>query len=212
MSLAISFCTCHGIIMSADRCITTTLSDGKSFCATMSEQKLFISKNGYGFSYTGASTYKGKPASYWMDRFICYLDRSNLTLSQYLESLSSKFRYLDNTKNIIIIGCCFHNNAPMVYSISSASGTLTDHLSHADTCIAFSGESNIAKQIIDMLPIDYKSYTLFDAIEFVKHVTLTTSNIQKFALTPITVSPTCDILKITNSGINWVVEPISAGY
>lgn len=61
MSLVITFATAHGIVMAADRCITTTLVSGKSFVLTDQERKLFLADCGYAFSYTGSSSFDGKP-------------------------------------------------------------------------------------------------------------------------------------------------------
>lgn len=207
MSLVISFCTNHGIIMSGDRYITTTLKTGSSFCQTENEQKVFLSKKCYGFACAGSYTFKRKPASYWMERFIHRFDSMNLSLIQYLQKLKTAFYQLDNSVNIIIIGCGYDGLIPLVYSSSSFAKELTNHLEQNDTCIAFAGENGIAQKIIDMLPLDHTSYTLYDAVEFVKHVTLTVSNIQRFAQTPVTVGKDCDILCLTPQKADWIVRP-----
>lgn len=142
-----------------------------------------------------------------MERFIHRFDPMNLSLIQYLQKLKTAFYQLDNSANIIIIGCGYDGLTPLVYSTSSSAKELTNHLGEVDTCIAFAGESDIAKKIIDMLPLDRTSYTLYDAVEFVKHVTLTVSNIQRFAQAPVTVGKDCDILCITDQKAEWIVRP-----
>lgn len=208
MSLIMAFCTTHGIIMSGDRCITTTLDNKKSFCSTMSERKLFLSKKGFGFSYAGSSTFRNKPASYWMERFIMRFDGLDISLYEYVKKLSVAFHTLDNSRNIILVGCGYQNLNPCVYSVGSSNLTLVDHIKDG-TCIAFAGESNLARTIIEILPLDQKSFTLHDAIQFVQHVTLTLSNAQRFAQTQMTISPKCDILKITAANSEWITRPSS---
>ena len=184
MSLIMAFCTTHGIIMSGDRCITTTLDNKKSFCSTMSERKLFLSKKGLRF------------------------DGLDISLYEYVKKLSVAFHTLDNSRNIILVGCGYQNLNPCVYSVGSSNLTLVDHIKDG-TCIAFAGESNLARTIIEILPLDQKSFTLHDAIQFVQHVTLTLSNAQRFAQTQMTISPKCDILKITAANSEWITRPSS---
>ena len=209
MSLAISFCTCHGIVMSADRAITTTTKDGKSFLSSENDQKLFLSQKGYGFSYTGQASYRNRPASYWMNRFIKRFDLMEISLADYLWKLAVAFHCLDAKNNIILIGCGYQDGNAMVYSTNSSTRKITDHLKNRDTCIAFSGESTLAKKIIDIADMDTKSYNLTDAIEYLKFVTFTVSRIQKFYLLAKTVGPVCDVLKIVPTGSEWIVKPLA---
>lgn len=207
MSLTIAFCTPHGIVVSADRCITTTLESGSSFCRTMKERKLFLTPTGFAFTYAGKSTFSNRPASYWMNRFVSRFSDPNLTVADCTRKLCVAFHSMEPTKNIVIIGAGYENGKPRVYSSSSSKRTLTDHLKGGITCIAFSGETDLAKVIIDAKPLDTKSYTIPDTIDFVKHVTLTVSNIQRFGQTPITVSPDCDTLLIEDGRSRWVDPP-----
>lgn len=208
MSLAISFCTSHGIVMGADRCITTTLADGKSFCGTTQERKLFLSPTGYGFSYTGASTYRGLPASYWMERLIERFSTPDRDVPGLVMKLCAAFYSLDPQQNTIMIGAGYQDGKPQVYSCASGKRSLTDHLQGKLDCIAYSGETDLARKVIDAVPVDRSSYTIPDAIDFTKHVITTVSNIQRFAPTPVTVSPDCDILVITARGARWVEPPL----
>ena len=209
MSLALVFCTCHGIIMSADRCITTTLSSGASFCATMSERKLFLSNNNFGISYTGVASFEGLPASYWVQKFMSRFDKLHLSLKDYVLKLCKAFKKLSPNANVIINGCGYQDDKPCVYSCSSKNLSFADFLAERKTAIVVSGENDLALAIIDALPIDHQKYTVTDAIEFVKHVNLTVSNIQRFAQAPITVSPQCDVLLLTSNDAKWIVQPPS---
>ena len=208
MSLAITFCTPHGIVVSADRCITTTLKSGSSFCQTMQERKLFLAPMGFAFTYTGDSTFRNRPASYWMNRIVSRFSNPNLTVADCTRKICIAFHSMEPTKNIVIIGSGYENGEPRVYSSNSSKRILTDHLKGDITCIAFSGETDLAKAIIDAKPVDTKSYTIPDAIDFVKHVTLTVSNIQKFGQTPVTVSHDCDVLVIEASRSLWIDPPV----
>ena len=207
MSLIMSFCTPHGIVMGADRCITTTLTSGSSFCHSVQERKLFLAQNGFGFSYCGNSTFRDLPASYWMNRLIQRFSSLDLNVADFTLKLCLAFHVLDPVQNIIIIGSGYQHGKPQVYSANSTKRELIDHLNGQNTCISFAGESDLARTIIDAKPIDRKRYTIPDAIDFTKHVILTVSNIQKFAQTPKTVSPDCDILVILDARSQWIEPP-----
>ena len=204
MSLTIAFCNSHGIVMAADRFITTTV-DGASFCGTTTEQKLFLSPEGFGFTYAGTSTFRNHPASYWMDRFIERFSHLNLNVHDYVQNLCTAFHFLDKSQNIIIIGAGCTNGTNHVYSSNSISRIIVNHLYESETCISVSGENDLALRIIDTYPINRNVFTTVDMVDFVRHVILTASNIQKFAQRPITISPECDVLLITSKMSKWVI-------
>lgn len=208
MSLALAFYNNNGIVMSADRRITTIVDDS-SFPLTDNEQKIFLSTEGYGFAYVGSSKFRDRPTSYWMRRFIGEYSCKGLSVSQFLVKLCKTFYLLDKTKNVSIIGVGIENNKNQVYSIGSYEMNLADHAADGKCNIIFSGEKEIARNIIDMYPIDKSLFPISDMIDYVKHVTLTASNIQKFAQMQQTISKDCDILAITNKSSKWVATPPS---
>ncbi|MBQ6756791.1 MAG: hypothetical protein IJP43_07640 [Oscillospiraceae bacterium] len=207
MSLIMSFCTSHGIVMGADRCITTNLASGESFISTMHERKLFMTSNGFGIAYAGSSTFKDRPASYWIERFIPKLSVRSRSVSDLVYRLCLAFHRLDPDKSIIIIGSGYKDGNPQVFSCNSSKLKSCDHLNGKNDCIAFAGEVNLARCIIDAVPIARNTYTTLDAVDFIKHVILTTSNIQKFGQIPITVSPECDLLYIGEKISKWIEPP-----
>ena len=212
MSLAIAFATAHGVVLSADRCICTTLESGKSFMQTRTERKLFLSEDNCGFTYTGDANFEEKPTSFWMERFISRYALLSLRPDAFVKKLCIAFHQLDSDKNVVIIGAGYSDGLPQVYSCGSQSMVMVNHLAKETTGIIFSGENALARNVIDMVPIQKQSFTVPDAIEFVKHVTLTVSNIQRFGQVPVTVSPDCDILAVLPNDARWVIPPVSLGW
>ena len=199
MSLAIALSTAHGIVMAADRYITATVN-GQSFCKTTNAQKVFLCKNGYGFCYTGNANFRGCPSSYWMEKFIDRFGSLNLNVPNFVRKLCIAFYSLDKSQNIILIGAGYENDVPVIYSCNSSKRLLSEHpLGSA----VYSGETDIAKAVIDTKPCNRGDYTLPDAIDFVRHVIMSTSNIQRFGNVAVTVGPNCDILLISKDKSCW---------
>ena len=143
-----------------------------------------------------------------MAQFVDRFSSSELSVQACLQILRAQFLSLSHSEKLILIGCGYQDGCFHVHSCNLIYEKIVDHLEKSRTCIAFSGEQELAKGIIDAVPIDRSWYTIPDASAFIQHVILTVSNIQRFGQTPITVSPDCDLLYIGAGGSRWLIPPL----
>ena len=109
MSLAITLANQYGIVMSADRRITTTVTrsetnETESFVLTEHEQKLFLTKAGHGISYTGASSLAGGRRTACIIRKTLAQLEECLSLEDEILSVKKELQAFANGRNVILIG------------------------------------------------------------------------------------------------------------
>lgn len=212
MSLAITLANPYGIVMSADRRLTTTVTHSKteeieSFLLTEHEQKLFLTKAGHGISYTGASSLEeGKSTSCIINKTLVQLGE-NLSLEDEILSIKKKLQSFSNGQNVILIGAAICNEKNYVLSSSLIANEITELTDKDGNCLAFSGESEIVIKLMDMLPVDRNAFPLQESINYLRFLTRSVAGLQHYAQISQTVSEDCDILVIRDSGAQWITSP-----
>lgn len=212
MSLAIALANQYGIVLSADRRLTTTLigsqeGETKSFVLTDHEQKIFLTKAGHGITYTGSSSLEnGDRTSCLIRRTIAQLDE-NLSIKDELLTIKQKLQVVANGRNVILMGAsvsCDHNT---VISTTLKSDGITEHTDKDGTCLSFSGESDTVIKLTDMFPVDRNAFPLQESINYLRFLTRSVAGIQHYAQINQTVSEECDILVLQMSGAQWITSP-----
>lgn len=212
MSLAITLANPYGIVMSADRRLTTTVTDEKtkekeSFVLTEYEQKIFLTNSGHGITYTGASSLEnGEKTSCIIRSFLAGL-APTLTIEEELRSVKKRLQSAAGKRNVVLIGASITNNHRCVFSASLISDELTDHISTDGYCLSFSGESNTIQKLTDMFPVNFSAFPLQESINYLRFLTHSVAGLQHYAQMNQTVSKDCDILVIRDSGAQWITSP-----
>ena len=158
MSLAIVLSNPYGIVMSADRRLTTTISDEQtnsteSFVLTDHEQKIFLTKSGHGITYTGASGLENQTrTSCTIKRCLSQLNES-LSIEDELRLLKQELLAIAGKRNVVLIGAAISNGNRIVLSTSLVSEAITELTNENGNCLAFSGESEILIKLTDMFPV-----------------------------------------------------------
>ncbi|WKY45976.1 hypothetical protein Q5O14_07740 [Eubacteriaceae bacterium ES2] len=208
MSLAIAIPTHHGIMMSADRRIMTTVYNEKSndtFLYSDSERKLFILPCGYGLSYVGASTIDGVPLSSIMDEYIaCFSSTPPEPQSSLLEIATHIQNLISDSTFSILVMCGYFENEKFVFSINTNVLEVKEH-PNLNTLI-YSGDSDILSTLINNFKYDYQKFNLADAYSFITLLNKTTASFQHFQQRAQTVSEDCDVLLITPKSTKWVTQ------
>lgn len=194
MSFAFASCNEYGIVISADHCITSTLSQGQQYTATSTGKKLFLTPQGYGITYTGCASVDGVPTPVIIQRTLSELD-ADMTLLDLFQQFTDKMAALLK-ENIIFIAAGYQDGEQYVFSSSTQDPKVTRF---AATC--FSGESTLGKALLDLLPIPYSDLTLQDHINLHRFITSTIAGLQSFSQQIPTVSADCDILVIGPEGV-----------
>lgn len=212
MSLAITLANPYGIVMSADRRLTTTVTDEKtkeneSFILTEHEQKIFLTNSGHGITYTGASSLEnGEKTSCIIRNFLAGL-APTLTIEEELRSVRERLQSVADKRNVILIGAAIANNHRCVFSTSLISDELTDHISTDESCLSFSGESGTIRKLTDMFPVNFSAFPLQESINYLRFLTRSVAGLQHYAQMNQTVSEDCDVLVIRDSGTQWITSP-----
>lgn len=212
MSLAITLANQYGIVMSADRRLTTTVTRSKtgemeSFVLTEHEQKLFLTRAGHGISYTGASSLEeGKSTSCIIRKTLAQLDET-LSLKDEILSIKKKLQAFSNERNVILIGAAVYEEKNGVISSSLTENEITELTDKDGSCLAFSGESKIVIKLTDMFPVDRNAFPLQESINYLRFLTRSVAGLQHYAQINQTVSEDCDILVLRNSGAQWITSP-----
>ncbi|MBS6136373.1 MAG: hypothetical protein KH706_07520 [Faecalibacterium prausnitzii] len=213
MSLAITLANQYGIVMSADRRLTTTVTDEKtnekeSFVLTEYEQKIFLTNSGHGITYTGASSFKnGEKTSCIIRNFLVGL-APTLSIEEELLSVKERLKSIAGERNVILLGAAIDSrNIRRVFATSLISAELTDHISTNGSCLSFSGESDTLKKLTDMFPVNYSAFPLQESINYLRFLTRSVAGLQHYAQINQTVSEDCDILVLRDSGAQWITSP-----
>lgn len=213
MSLALVLANRYGIVMSADRRLTTTIVNNEtgekvSFLLTDCEQKLFLTPSGHGISYTGASSFEnGIRTSTTIQNAVLGAETNNVTLHDELTLIKQRLLEVSNGKNVILSGAEILDGHNKVLSTSLISDKIVEHTDENGCCLALSGESVIAMKLTDMLPVDRNSFPLQESINYLRFLTRSVAGIQHYAQVNQTVSEECDLLVIQPSGARWITSP-----
>mgnify|MGYP005762464573 CR=1 FL=1 len=213
MSLAISFYNSHGIVMSADRRITTTINKTaatkESFLLTDTEQKLFRLSEQCGLSVTGSFSFNGLPVSSIINSYIFNHDVEKETPSQYLLYLAEYIKNLHNSDsdNCILILSGYRNTIPFVFSCGTSKLSVCNHIEEGSKhAVVYSGESDLLGILLNSkgFSYDYSKFTLCDVINFSRFMTKTVAGLQRYQQRIQTVSDDCDILCFTPHKSLWI--------
>ena len=133
MSLAITLANQYGIVMSADRRITTAVTrsetnETESFVLTEHEQKLFLTKAGHGISYTGASSLAGGRRTACIIRKTLAQLEECLSLEDEILSVKKELQAFANGRNVILIGAAICDEKNRVLSSSLTTDESIDYL------------------------------------------------------------------------------------
>lgn len=211
MSLAITLANQYGIVMSADRRITTTVTrsetnETESFVLTEHEQKLFLTKAGHGISYTGASSLAGGRRTACIIRKTLAQLEECLSLEDEILSVKKELQAFANGRNVILIGAAICDEKNRVLSSSLTTDEITEHTKD-EKCLAFSGESDTVIKLTDMFPVDRNAFPLQESIDYLRFLTRSVAGLQHYAQMNQTVSEACDVLVIQSSGTEWITSP-----
>lgn len=206
MSLILSFPTHHGIVMTADNRIITSVYGEEStqtFLKTDNEQKIFLLKNGFGLSYCGSSVKKNVPISAIIESLNEKLDYSRYTPESLLTYIATYINNLDSSQSTTFIMSGYKFDKCFVLSIETSQlqirklGTGT---------VAFAGECDMLYSLLNdpKYKYDYEKFNLQDAIDFLTLLNRTVANFQHFQQQPQTVSEDCDVLVIKKTSSYYI--------
>jgi len=210
MSLSLNFPTYNGIIMTADRRITTTLNSvdpNQSFLFSDNENKLFLLKNGFGLNYTGTSSVNNIPISSIINDLVNKIDVLKFSPKELLSFIADHINTLNNNGNTILTLSGFLNEEPFICSINTKFYEF-QYLYNKDMpmTLSFSGETDMIISLLNdpKYKYDYSKFNLQDAIDFLTLINNTVADFQHFQQRLQTVSHDCDVLAITKYSSNWV--------
>lgn len=209
MSLAMALYNHHGIVMSADKLITSTIKDGEKeiqYTRPSTEQKLFLIEEKYGLSCTGTASINGIPISAILEKYFVENSIQNLDIDTWLLNLANHFHaQLDGTtNNIIFIICGYQNNHRIIASTNTLKPSITLFTSEAS--LTYSGENQFVDLLINspIIPFEYSKFTMQDSVDFLCFLNETVANLMHFGQYSPTVSKECDILAIYPNKSYWV--------
>lgn len=211
MSLVISFNNHHGIVMSADKLVTSTYAKDNQPCTihgSCTEQKLFLVENKYGLSYTGTSSVDNIPISALIEEYISQHSVNNnppIWLLEMANYFHLKMEQIENA-NCVFIFCGYHNDSQFVLTTNTMNPEVTD--STEKHCLIYSGESILLDHLInsDLIAFDYSKFTMQDSVDFLRFLNETVSGLMYFGQILPTVSKECDILAIYPNETRWVTH------
>lgn len=208
MSLCITLHNAHGIIMSADHMICSTINkDEKTYRyqSSETEQKLFLIENKYGLSYSGDSNIGATPVSAFLENYIDSNSISASSPSDWLFKLAQTCnKLLEPNQNIVFILSGYYGSEKFIATTNTLNPEITFYENEMD--IIYSGESRFVSHLIsaDIIKFDFAKFTLQDSINFLRFLNKTISGLMHFGQYLPTVSETCDVLAILPNKTYWV--------
>lgn len=197
MSFAFVSYNDYGIVASADRCLTGINNKGEKYTTSSNKcRKLFLSKQGFALTYTGCASTNGTPVSAKISEFWERVDDSMPLLDFFTQFVSVITQFCK--ENIIFIAAGYENGIPKIYTATTTQPQVNEM---AD--IAYSGESELAKGVINVVPIVYNTMTLQDRIDFHRFITNCVAKYQYYSDQLQTVSEDCDIIAIGKFGVEF---------
>ena len=201
MSLCMILSTPCGIVVSADRRIVTTTSDGESFVLTDHEKKIFIS-NDHVYTHCGTSSTDDLPVAPHLDFYLKRTQAKGVPFRYEFESLKSYLRDDLKATPSILMGGAFDQGQRSIANSNLSSST---NWSRPDeNTFFFSGASVIAKKIIDIYLCDRNKFPLQESIDYLRFINYAVAKTQHFTQVPQTVSEACDIAVITEDGARFI--------
>lgn len=208
MSLAITFFNTHGIIMSADNLITSTIIKGGSpytFQSSQTEQKLFLIENKYGLSYTGTSSIDGVPLSSILEMYIKDNPINDMNPEEWLLKLAENTKNISKSyQNVIYILAGYYQHEQLIITTNTINPEV--HVNKKQSGLLYSGESNFLQMLIDSdtIAFDYAIFSLQDAADFLRFLNKTVAGLMHFGQYLPTVSENCDLLAILPNESYWL--------
>lgn len=197
MSFAFVSYNDYGIVASADRCLTGINNKGEKYTTSSNKcRKLFLSKQGFALTYTGCASTNDTPVSAKISEFWERVDDSMPLLDFFTQFVSVITQFCK--ENIIFIAAGYENGIPKIYTATTTQPQVNEM---AD--IAYSGESELAKGVINVVPIVYNTMTLQDRIDFHRFITNCVAKYQYYSDQLQTVSEDCDIIAIGKFGVEF---------
>lgn len=213
MSLCLAFSNANAVVMSADRRVMTTVGTSskgeqiKYFLQTDNEKKLFLCPKNRGLAYAGSSNLSDNtPISFLIEQLLKLPDLENLSLSDFLSTMLECIAWnLASSSNTVLIAADYSGSCPIILSGNTSDRTIHNHLceTSGNPPFVFSGENDLAKTVVEAVPTDRATFPVVDMISYVRFVTATVSEIQRFGQVPQTVSRDCDVLILTPDGAYW---------
>lgn len=198
MSFAFVSCNQYGIVASADHRLTGTNAKGENYTSTNYCRKLFCSKQRYVVTFTGKADINGFPipakiSELWEDADV----EASTTLSDFFAEFVSEMSNFCS-ENIVFIAAGYQDGSPRILT-----ATTTDPQVKEMGHLGYSGEVDIAKAILNAVPVVYDLMTLQDRIDFHRFVTQSIAKLQYHSDRLQTVSESCDIVVIEKRGITF---------
>lgn len=213
MSLAMVLANPYGIVMTADRRLTTTVSvkniaTTESFFLTDHAQKIFLTKAGHGITYTGASDFNdGTCTSEIIKDAINEYNNPKAPVQSELLFIKRKLAEHKDTRGLTLLGAEIRDTKRHVYAISLNKDSIDKQTNENGNCFIFSGESDLAKKIAEMLPVNQNRFPVQESINYLRFINSTVAGMLHYAQRNQTVSEECDVLVITADGSRWITEP-----
>lgn len=208
MSLCITFYNAHGIIMSADHIVCSTIEKDNApytYQGSNTEKKLFLIENKYGLSYSGASNIGDISISAFLEEFI----KSNPILenppSEWLLLVARKCKdLLSPDQNMIFILSGYYRSERFIVTTNTKEPTLI--FQTKESGLLYSGESKFVSHLINskIIAFEYSKFTLQDAADFLRFLNKTISGLMYYGQYLPTVSSTCDVLAILPNESRWL--------
>ncbi len=213
MSLAMVLANQHGIVMSADKRLTLTVTNIKnnesdSFVATDNEQKIFVTKTGHGIAYVGNSVLKDNACtSEVILETIRNMPSTHTALKEEIRYVMDKIVRHDDNAVVFTAIAGIENGKRHVFVLDSISNIIKEDTDALGNGYTYLGESKLASEIVNMVKHDHANLPLQDTINYLRFVNSTIAKIQYYGKINQTVSENCNILVIRNDGTTWVNSP-----
>lgn len=197
MSFAFASYNDYGIVASADRCLTGTNSKGERYTTSSNKcRKLFLSKQGFALTYTGCSSVNGSPVPAKISEVWESSDTQEPLVDVFTQFISIMTQFCK--ENIVFIASGYENGAPQIYTATTTQPQVRNMGN-----LAYSGETDVAETVINVVPIVYNTMTLQDRIDFHRFITNCVAKYQYYSDQLQTVSEDCDVVAIGKFGVEF---------
>lgn len=212
MSLCITFYNAHGIIMSADHMVCSTIEkDGTPYTyqSSNTEQKLFLIENKYGLSYSGTSNIGSLPVSSFLEEYIKSHPISENPPGDWLLALVQECKeLLKPLQNVVFILAGYYCSERFVVTTNTTDPKL--NFIANESGLLYSGENEFVSHLINsnIIAFEYSKFTLQDAADFLRFLNKTVAQLMHYGQFLPTVSDTCDILALLPNESHWLKRSI----
>lgn len=208
MSLCITFYNSHGIIMSADHMICSTIEKNNApytYQGSKTEQKLFLIENKYGLTYSGVSNIYSTSTSAFLEEYINLHPILEGSPSDWLLDLAQKCKEsLNSSGNMIFILAGYYCSKRFIVTTNTREPKLNFQTDKSG--LLYSGENEFLSHLInsDIVTFKYSKFTLQDAADFLRFLTQTVAGLMHYGQYLPTVSKTCDVLALRPNETHWL--------